>query len=63
VTENANNRRWVVSNRLGDHQKPRDGAVRDAEALLYYQRQLEAELAHVRTRLATLGAGGAVGAS
>ena len=54
MTENETNRRWVVSSRLSE-QKTREESARDAEALLYYQRQLEAELAHVRTRLAALG--------
>jgi hypothetical protein len=56
MTENDTNRRWVVSSRLSE-EKTREESARDAEALLYYQRQLEAELAHVRTRLAALGAG------
>lgn len=49
VTENTINRRWTINNNLNDrhagaHRPPYAGT----EALLYYQRQLEAELDEVR---------------
>lgn len=54
MSENDSNRKWLVGNRLTN------GTVavapnRDAETLLYYQRQLEAELSYVRRQLLELG--------
>ncbi|MGE0600113.1 MAG: hypothetical protein AB7J35_09390 [Dehalococcoidia bacterium] len=56
MSESAMNRSWVVANRLNDPQiVERTGG--DADVLLYYKAQLEAELADVRRRLAELTGG------
>lgn len=54
MSEDDLNRKWLVGNRLASG----TAAVtpnRDAETLLYYQRQLEAELSYVRRQLVELG--------
>lgn len=54
MSETDINRKWLVGSRLASGA----GAVapnRDAETLLYYQRQLEAELSYVRRQLLELG--------
>ena len=55
MTENATNRRWLVNNQMTNRgtATQRD---RDAETLLYYKSQLEAELTHVMRQLVALGA-------
>jgi hypothetical protein len=56
VTENEKNRRWLLANRIAE---PTPGArpTEEAETLLYYQTQLEAELSYVRRQLKALGLG------
>lgn len=51
MTENENNRRWLIANRLADKKAEETAAREEAETLLYYQRQLESELEYVRRRL------------
>lgn len=51
MTENENNRRWLIANRLADKKAQETAARDEAETLLYYQRQLESELEYVRRRL------------
>ena len=54
MTETAMNRNWLITNRLNDREIASRTAG-DAGVLLYYQTQLEAELADVRRRLSELG--------
>ena len=54
MSEARSNYRWLVTGRMSDamhHQ----AAAPDGEALLYYQRALEAELAQVRHELTLIG--------
>lgn len=54
MTENETNRRWLVANRMAS--KPDEVQHRrDAETLLYYKSQLEAELSYVQRQLIALG--------
>ena len=53
MSETAINRSWLVTNRLNDRETASRTAG-DAGVLMYYQSQLEAELADVRRRLAEL---------
>lgn len=57
MTEIATNRSWLVSNRLNNRETARQTA-NDPGVLLYYQTQLEAELADVRKQLAELTSAG-----
>ena len=54
MTENDTNRRWLVGNRLAE-KRQRPEPNRDAETLLYYKSQLEAELSYVQRQLVALG--------
>ncbi len=51
MEETQQNRRWAVSNRLNENDRPAE----DCSTLLYYKALLEAELEEVRRRLAALG--------
>ncbi len=51
MTENDQNRRWLLSSTVS--QGPAVDA--DTETLMYYKAQLEAELQEVTRRLASLG--------
>lgn len=59
MPETETNRRWLIESRL--QEKPAPRADRDAETLLYYKSQLEAELSYVQRELAALGVPAAVG--
>jgi hypothetical protein len=56
MTENEKNRRWLLANRLAEP-TPEARPAEEAETLLYYQTQLEAELGYVRRQLRALGLG------
>ena len=52
MTEAATNRSWVIANRMPQAAVEPARAAESVETLLYYQTQLEAELAEVRRRIA-----------
>lgn len=58
MTENPTNRAWLLANRLGNPTEARHNE--EAGVLLYYQSQLEAELAEIRRRIAELTGGAPV---
>ena len=58
MTENDRNRKWLIASRVGEPSGA-DRRSQEAETLLYYQTQLEAELSFVRRQLRALGLGSA----
>ena len=54
MPEATSNSRWLIASRMGDAAEMQSRPS-DSEALLYYQRALEAELAKVRLEVARIG--------
>ena|GEM_PF-5603124 len=54
MTEAASNYQWLIASRMGAAAEMQ-GRQFDSEALLYYQRALETELAKVRLEVSRIG--------